>query len=66
MLDQALNQWNAQHAQHDKSLAIDGKTMRSAYDEDGKQTHIMSAIGHDSLTCYTPKKSAKSTVTMTQ
>ena len=66
MLDQALNQWNAQHAQHDKSLAIDGKTMRSAYDEDGKQTHIMSAIGHDSLTCYTQKKSAKSTVTMTQ
>lgn len=57
-LDQALRHWSAQYAQVDESLAIDGKTMRSAIDNEGKQTHIMSAIGHETLTCYTQKKSA--------
>ena len=57
-LDHALRQWSARYARHDESLAIDGKTMRSAIDGDGKQTHIMSAIGHQSLACYTQKKSA--------
>ena len=38
-----------------ESLAIDGKTMRSAIDNEGKQTHIMSAIGHETLTCHTQK-----------
>jgi hypothetical protein len=55
-LDHALRQWSARYALHDESLAIDGKTMRSAIDSDGKQTHIMSAIGHQSLACYTQKK----------
>ncbi len=57
-LDQALRQWSARYAQDDESLAIDGKTMRNAIDADGKQTHIMSAIGHKSLNCYAQKKSA--------
>ena len=57
-LDHALRQWSARYALHDESLAIDGKTMRSAIGSDGKQTHIMSAIGHQSLTCYTQKKLA--------
>jgi hypothetical protein len=39
-------------------LAIDGKTMCNAIDDQDKQTHIMSAIGHDSGHCYTQKKSA--------
>ncbi len=56
-LDHALRQWSARYAQQDESLAIDGKTMRGAIDSDGKQTHIMSAIGHQSLACYTQKKS---------
>lgn len=56
-LDQALAQWSARYASEDESLAIDGKTMRNAIDDDGKQTHIMSAIGHRSLVCYTQKKS---------
>ena len=56
-LDQALQQWNAQYGAIDQSLAIDGKTMCNAIDEDGKQTHIMSAIGHQSSQCYTQKKS---------
>ncbi len=57
-LDQALNAWNAQYGQIDESLAIDGKTMCNAIDEQAHQTHIMSAIGHQSGQCYTQKKSA--------
>jgi hypothetical protein len=38
-------------------LAIDGKTMCNAMDDDNRQTHIMSAIGHQSGQCYTQKKS---------
>jgi hypothetical protein len=56
-LDQALQKWNAQYGAIDESLAIDGKTMCNAIDETGKQTHIMSAIGHQSSQCYTQKKS---------
>jgi len=59
-LDQALQKWNAQYGAIDQSLAIDGKTMCNAVDETGKQTHIMSAIGHQSSQCYTQKKSALS------
>jgi len=56
-LDKALQQWNAHYGAIDESLAIDGKTMCNAIDETGKQTHIMSAIGHQSSQCYTQKKS---------
>jgi hypothetical protein len=37
-------------------LAIDGKTMCNAIDDDGRQAHIMSVIGHKSAQCYTQKK----------
>lgn len=57
-LDQALQHWNRQYGATDESLAIDGKTMCNAIDEAGRQTHIMSAIGHESKQCYTQKKSA--------
>jgi hypothetical protein len=57
-LDQALQRWNHAYAQDDQSLAIDGKTMCNAIDDQGYQTHIMSAIGHQSKSCYTQKKSA--------
>lgn len=59
-LDQALGAWNAHYGQLDESLAIDGKTMCNALDDQGRQTHIMSAIGHQSGQCYTQKKSAHS------
>ena len=59
-LNQALNAWNAQYGCTDESLAIDGKTMCNAIDETGRQTHIMSAIGHQSGQCYTQKKSVHS------
>ncbi len=55
-LDRALQRWNQTSGQHDESLAIDGKTMCNAIDDQGHQTHIMSAIGHQSKTCYTQKK----------
>ena len=55
-LDRALQRWNQAYGQQDESLAIDGKTMCNAIDDQGCQTHIMSAIGHQSKTCYTQKK----------
>jgi hypothetical protein len=45
-LDWALQKWNETYGKKDESLAIDGKTMCNAIDEQGHQTHIMSAIGH--------------------
>ncbi len=59
-LDNALQDWNQRYGQQDESLAIDGKTMCNAIDEQGYQTHIMSAVGHQTKTCYTQKKSALS------
>jgi hypothetical protein len=50
-LDQALNLWNAQYEQIDESLAIDGKTMCNAIDNDDRQTQIMSPIGHQTGHC---------------
>jgi len=55
-LDLALQRWNQVYGRQDESLAIDGKTMCNAIDDQGCQTHIMSAIGHQSKTCYTQKK----------
>jgi hypothetical protein len=59
-LDTALQKWNAAFGQEDLSLAIDGKTMCNAIDEQGLQTHIMSIIGHETAQCYTQKKSVHS------
>ena len=55
-LDHALQGWNAHYGAVDESLAIDGKTMCNAMDADGRQTHIMSVVGHHSAQCYTQKK----------
>ena len=55
-LDHALQRWNEAYGQQDQSLAIDGKTMRNAIDDQGHQTHIISAIGHQTKSCYTQKK----------
>jgi hypothetical protein len=56
-LNRAIGRWNEAYGQSDESLAIDGKTMCNAIDDEGRQTHIMSAIGHDTKRCYTQKKS---------
>jgi hypothetical protein len=55
-LDRALNKWTQAWGSLDRAVAIDGKTMKNAIDEDGNQTHIMSVIGHDSNLCHTQKK----------
>ncbi len=56
-LDRALQGWNVQYAATDEGLAVDGKTMCNAIDEEGRQTHILSAVGHQTQACYTQKKS---------
>lgn len=57
-LDRALRRWNEAYAGEDESLAIDGKTMCNALDDQGRPTHIMSVVGHQTQACYTQKKSA--------
>lgn len=57
-LDRALQRWNKVYAGEDESLAIDGKTMCNAIDDQGYQTHVMSVIGHETKICHTQKKLA--------
>ena len=59
-LDGALQRWHHQHGTPDEALAIDGKTLRNAIDEQGKQVHVMSVVGHDTKATYTQKKSGSS------
>lgn len=54
-LDRALQGWNAQFADEDEGLAIDGKTMCNAIDEEGRQTHILGVVGHQTGRCYAKK-----------
>ena len=56
-LDRALQGWNAQMANDDEGLAIDGKTMCNALDGQQRQTHILGVVGHQTHACYTQKKS---------
>jgi hypothetical protein len=56
-LDRALQGWNAQMAVSDEGLAIDGKSMRNAIDEEGRQTHLLGVVGHQSHACYIQRKS---------
>jgi hypothetical protein len=58
-LSGALYRWNLQVAE-DEALAIDGKIMCNAIDADGRQTHILGVVGHQSRIAYTQKKSARS------
>ena len=55
-VDRALQNWNNTYAEDDDTLAIDGKTMCNAIDDQGNQAHIMSAVGHQTKSCYTQKK----------
>jgi hypothetical protein len=57
-LDRSVQHWNQASGQHDTTLAIDGKTMCNALDQNGHQTHVMSVVGHHTKSCYTQKKSA--------
>ena len=55
-LDRGLNDWNQVWGAQDEALAIDGKTMKNALDEEGQQAHILSAVGHESKRSYAQKK----------
>ena len=55
-LDRALSEWNRAWGVQDEAPAMDGKTMKNAVDETGRQTHIMSVAGHESKSCYAQKK----------
>jgi len=44
-----LRKWNQIYAKDDETLAIDSKTMCNATDEQGYKTHVMSAIGHNTI-----------------
>jgi GNAT superfamily N-acetyltransferase len=57
-LNRALQRWNAVYSGEDEALALDGKTMRNAVDEQERQTHILGLVGHQSTTCHAQKKSA--------
>jgi len=56
-LDLALQGWNEQFAEADEGMAVDGKTLRNAIDEEGRQTHILGVVGHQTGRCHTQKKS---------
>ena len=55
-LNRALHKWNAVHGKQDETLAIDGKTMCSAMDAAGRQTHIRAPLDTKPKS-VTPKKS---------
>jgi hypothetical protein len=56
-LDRALQRWNKADGQHNESLAIDGKTMCNAIDDQGYQIHIVSVVGHQTKRLSAPTKS---------
>ena len=55
-LDAALRAWFSAHGHGDASLAIDGKTMKGAVDEAGRQVHILGACGHETAIAWGQKK----------
>jgi len=44
--DQIVNEWLADQTDPD-ALAVDGKTLKGAKDENGKQVHLLSALSHN-------------------
>jgi hypothetical protein len=54
-LDNAIQRRNAIYGEEDESLAIDGKVMRNAIDKGGRQTHMLSGVGHHSKNYRTQK-----------
>ena len=57
-LDAALRAWHETHGSADSALAIDGKTIRGAIDDEGYQAHVLGIIGHDTKAPWGQKKSA--------
>jgi hypothetical protein len=55
-LEKSLQSWNDTYGKQDESLAIDGKVMCNAIDENGNQTHILGLFGHSTKISYGKKK----------
>lgn len=55
-LDHALALWNKDNTRHDQAIALDGKTLCNAVNDDGSRTHLLAAVGHDSKTTLAEKK----------
>lgn len=54
----ACQQWNQLYADADASLALDGKTLCNAFNDDGEQAHVLSVVGHQTKRWHSQKKSA--------
>lgn len=65
-LEKALQNWNNTYGEQDESLAIDGKVMCNAIDENGNQTHILGLFGHHTQISYGKKKLEPSRKMMTR
>ena len=57
-LDRALVRWNALYADDESAIALDGKTLCNAVNDDGWQTHVLGAVSHGNKTAYAQKKSS--------
>jgi len=55
-LDEALSAWALDQLSPNEALALDGKTMKGAVDDQGAKTHILSLVGHHSRQCIAQKK----------
>ena len=58
-LDHALARWNKDNTRHDQAIALDGKTLCNAVNDDGSRTHLLAAVGHDSKTTLAKKNSSE-------
>ena len=54
----ALRAWHKTHGSSDSALAIDGKTILGAIDDEGCQAHVLGIVGHDTKAPWGQKKSA--------
>ena len=57
-LDATLMAWHETHGSGDSALAIDGKTIRGAIDDEGYQAHVFGIVGHDTKAPWAQEKSA--------
>ena len=58
-LDHALARWNKDNTRHNQAIALDGKTLCNAVNDDGSRTHLLAAVGHDSKTTLAKKNSSE-------
>lgn len=56
--DAALRAWHQVHGPKDTAIAVDGKTIRGAIDDQGNRPHVLGAVGHHTGIPWSQKKSA--------